>query len=105
MKGTPYGEKTSKLYNESVFLLSLNTICTVLAAPPKDFEKIIRHYYQVNGASIVKQAALYLAESQQDNAQLFIKEPTLGFKKALATILPKLRKVVEDNQATFVAKE
>lgn len=101
IKGTSYGAKTSKLYNESAYLLSLETIPAILSNPPKDFEKIIKEFYKRKHAAIIKRTQAYLSEDKTEmeisSSELFIQDPSNGLKKALEKLMPKLKTALEEN--------
>jgi hypothetical protein len=101
LKGTPVGAKNSIVYNESAVLLSLEAITVVLAVPLQDFETLLRKYYLEHGDAIIANCEAYLKEDKSESEDLFLKEPSLGFKKALAKLIPKVKSALEDNKAVL----
>jgi len=99
LKGTPYGDKISKLYNESACLLALQSIINTLANPPLDFKHILDKFYKENEKEILRSVEVYLDKdnnTSEAKQKLFITDPSLGFKKSLEKLFPKLKKSIED---------
>jgi ubiquitin-conjugating enzyme E2 O len=91
LRGTPAGIASAKLYNESAFLIAMSTIPTILAAPPKEFEKLIRTHWRLTGKSILERCRLLLIDDREHkSATEIIRTPSVGFRKQLHKLLPVL---------------
>ena len=60
--GTAEGEKNSKLYNESAFLLSCQTYLHLMRRPPAGFESLIAHHFKHRGHALLRACDLYLGK-------------------------------------------
>lgn len=115
-KGTAKGAHSSKLYNESAFLLCLRSITHVITYPPAPFEKYIIAHYLENGKEIVRACESYLsvlggekdkekeqgekghqqgAASAEPTAQVLLHTPSRGFCRALAMLYPVFKRVLD----------
>ena len=103
LKGTAQGEHQAKLYNESAFLLSLESIPTLLARIPLPFEAIILTHFENHGQELIDQCKDYLTHTEERKGRL-IEKPSTGFVKALQRILPKVEESLRGLEAKKLQK-
>ncbi|KAL5227210.1 hypothetical protein ABZP36_015475 [Zizania latifolia] len=102
--GTVEGEKNALPYNENTYLLSLKSMLYILRRPPMHFEDFVKNHFSKRGSCILKACEAYLQGSVvgtlTDEACTTERSKehscSVGFKLALAKILPRLITALKD---------
>ncbi|KAL6626655.1 hypothetical protein ACP70R_030381 [Stipagrostis hirtigluma subsp. patula] len=102
--GTVEGEKNALPYNENTYLLSLKSMLYILRRPPMHFEDFVKSHFCKRGPYILKACEAYLQGSVvgtlTDDAGTTERSKehscSVGFKLALAKILPRLTAALKD---------
>lgn len=116
-RGSVEGERKSKLYNESAFLLSFRAMSAILRNPPLPFQLVIRRYFADHAKAIVELCQPYLLEPvpiptlAEAKRECETKEgeagaskpplthtPSKGFCRALTNVFPRLVHELQTNQ-------
>jgi len=104
--GSKEGAHNSMLYNESAYLLTLKSIMAMIRKPPRQFEGLVQLHYAQNCYQIIQRSERLLQKqvvvednnSSYSGNDILIYEQqsftSLGFKKALEAILPKLKQTL-----------
>jgi len=97
-RGTSHGARSSRLFNESAYLLTIQSMIIAQNLPHeyKIFEPIIKMHYNERKSAIIKRCEKFLQSKQTDKEEIdtetaIILPPSLGFIKVLSTLLPKLK--------------
>lgn len=102
--GTVEGEKNALPYNENTYLLSLKSMLYILRRPPMHFEDFAKSHFSKRGKYILKACEAYLqgngVGTLTDDActtERSKEQPcSVGFKLALAKIMPRLITALKD---------
>uniref|UniRef100_A0A0D9UWA6 E2 ubiquitin-conjugating enzyme n=1 Tax=Leersia perrieri TaxID=77586 RepID=A0A0D9UWA6_9ORYZ len=102
--GTVEGEKNALPYNENTYLLSLKSMLYILRRPPMHFEDFVKSHFSKRGNYILKACDAYLqgnvVGTLTDDACATERSKehscSVGFKLALAKILPRLITALKD---------
>ncbi|XP_006643704.1 probable ubiquitin-conjugating enzyme E2 23 isoform X2 [Oryza brachyantha] len=102
--GTVEGEKNALPYNENTYLLSLKSMLYILRRPPMHFEDFVKSHFSKRGNYILKACDAYLqgngVGTLTDDActteRSKEQSSSVGFKLALAKILPRLITALKD---------
>ncbi|TVU22119.1 hypothetical protein EJB05_31801, partial [Eragrostis curvula] len=105
--GTVEGEKNAVPYNENTYLLSLKSMLYILRRPPMHFEDFVKSHFRKRGHYILKACEAYLqgnvVGTLTDDACTTDRSKehssSVGFKLALAKILPRLITALKDTGA------
>ncbi|TKW13187.2 hypothetical protein SEVIR_5G083900v4 [Setaria viridis] len=105
--GTVEGEKNAVPYNENTYLLSLKSMLYILRRPPMHFEDFVKSHFQKRGHYILKACEAYLqgnvVGTLTDDACTTDRSKehssSVGFKLALAKILPRLITALKETGA------
>ncbi|CAO2198782.1 unnamed protein product [Urochloa humidicola] len=105
--GTVEGEKNAVPYNENTYLLSLKSMLYILRRPPMHFEDFVKSHFQKRGHYILKACEAYLqgnvVGTLTDDACTTDRSKehssSMGFKLALAKILPRLITALKETGA------
>ncbi|KAK3163760.1 hypothetical protein QOZ80_1AG0007990 [Eleusine coracana subsp. coracana] len=105
--GTVEGEKNAVPYNENTYLLSLKSMLYILRRPPMHFEDFVKSHFCKRGQYILKACEAYLQGNvvgtltddacTTDRSKEY--SSSVGFKLALAKILPRLITALKDTGA------
>ncbi|XP_062200148.1 probable ubiquitin-conjugating enzyme E2 23 isoform X2 [Phragmites australis] len=102
--GTVEGEKNAVPYNENTYLLSLKSMLYILRRPPMHFEDFVKSHFRKRGHYILKACEAYLqgnvvgtlADDACNTDRSKEHSSSVGFKLALAKILPRLITALKD---------
>jgi len=96
-RGTAHGARSSRLYNENAYLLSIQSMirAQTLTQEYKIFEPIIKMHFKERKNVIIKRCDKFLQSKPTDKEEIdtetaLILPPSVGFLKVLSTLLPKL---------------
>lgn len=98
LRGTEHGEYQAELYNETAYLLSLQSIPLLLANPPKEFDTFIKEHFKQRAKHILSHCASYLPGNKSEetkDVEKIIKTPSLGLQKLLEKLYPKLKDALQ----------
>ncbi|CAN6343022.1 unnamed protein product [Urochloa humidicola] len=97
--GTPEGRRNEMPYCENTYLVNLHTMLHLIRRPPAGFEEFVRNHFRNRGRHVLKACEAYLQEGcpvgTLDNEALSAEASkdrscSVGFKLALASIVPRL---------------
>jgi len=105
--GTVEGEKNAVPYNENTYLLSVKSMLYILRRPPLHFEDFVKSHFRKRGHYILKACEAYLqgnvVGTLTDDACTTNRSTehssSVGFKLALAKILPRLITALKEHGA------
>jgi ubiquitin-conjugating enzyme E2 O len=105
--GTVEGEKNAVPYNENTYLLSLKSMLYIMRRPPMHFEDFVKSHFRKRGHYILKACEAYLQGNvvgtltndacTTDRSKEH--SSSVGFKLALAKILPRLITALKETGA------
>jgi len=97
-RDTSAGLHHSRLYNETVFLLTVQAMILYMKNHPYPFEELVRNHFIQRADAIVNRCNSYLKspdEETEDDSSKFIVNASLGFRQSLAAECIKLQKAVQ----------
>jgi hypothetical protein len=68
-KGTPVGMHNSRIYNETVYLIAIQSIISNARNPPSPFEDVVKEHFRAKGGKIVAKCKMHTQAGTPTNAR------------------------------------
>nr|GEU62599.1 ubiquitin-conjugating enzyme 25 [Tanacetum cinerariifolium] len=101
-RGTTYGQKKSKAYNERTLVLSLKTMVYTMNKPPKNFEDLVIGHFRDHAHGILTALKAYMEDGNEVESAINMGEKKTGSKKFKQDIKGYMKTLVKAFQTIGV---